>query len=108
MALISTRYANRPVSNLYPLEVTSSHSVPRVASRNSPEQQSTAATPTRPRRATAADVMGTISEWARRIRAPAKDDLAFEPCYCLTEHVMQSCHKCMPAQVTWKVLYATA
>ena len=22
-------------------------------------------------------------------------NLLFEPCYCLTQHVMRSCHKCM-------------
>ena len=32
-------------------------------------------------------------------------NLTFEPCYCLTQHVIRSYHKCMRAQVTWKVLY---
>ena len=32
-------------------------------------------------------------------------NLTFEPCYCLTQHVMRSYNKCMRAQVTWKVLY---
>ena len=32
-------------------------------------------------------------------------NLTFEPCYCLTQHVMRSYHKCMRTQVTWKVLY---
>ena len=69
----STGYTNRPVSKLYPLEVTASPSVPRIASQNCPEQQCTAVTSTRPRRAAATDAMGRISEWARRIRAPAED-----------------------------------
>ena len=69
----STGYTNRPVSKLYPLEVTASPSSSRIASRNSPEQQSTVVTSTRPRRAAATDAMGRISEWTRCIRAPPED-----------------------------------
>ena len=29
----------------------------------------------------------------------------FEACYCLTQHVIRSCHKCMREYVKWKVLY---
>ena len=30
-------------------------------------------------------------------------NLTFAPCYCLTQHVMRPCHKCMRKQVKWKV-----
>ena len=66
----STGYTNQPVSKLYPLEVTASPSVPRIASQNCPEQQCTVVTSTRPRRAAATDAMGRISEWARHVCAP--------------------------------------
>ena len=28
-------------------------------------------------------------------RMSSRLNLLFEPCYCLTQHVMRSCHKCM-------------
>ena len=31
-------------------------------------------------------------------------NLTLEPCHCLTQHFMRSCHKCVRAQVTRKVL----
>ena len=69
----STGYTNRPVSKLYPLEVSASPSVPRIASQNSPAHQPTTVTSTRPRRAAATEAMGRISEWERCIRAPPED-----------------------------------
>ena len=69
----STGHINRPVSKLSPLEVTTSPSVPTVASRNCPEQQSFAVTSTRPRRAAATDAMKRISGWATRNPRPPED-----------------------------------
>ena len=65
----STDYINRLVSKLYPLDVTAS-TVPRIASQNCPEQQFTAVTSTRLKRAAAADALGRISARARRISLP--------------------------------------
>ena len=67
----STRYTNRPVSKLYPLEVTASPCVPRIASQNYPKQQSTAVTSTRPRQAVATDAMGEFQN--------GRDASAFPP-----------------------------
>ena len=29
------------------------------------------------------------------LKLSSRLNLLFEPCYCLTQHVMRSCHKCM-------------
>ena len=45
----STGYTNRPVTKVYPPEITASASVHKTASHGHPEQQSTKVTSTRPR-----------------------------------------------------------
>ena len=69
----STGYTNRPVTKLYPLEITTTTTVPSVASHDRPEQQPAAVPPTRPRRAATTEAMRRISNWARCIRAPPED-----------------------------------
>ena len=70
----STGHTNRPVTKLYPLEISTSVAVDvRPQPKDHSEQQATEVTSTRPRRAAAADAMTRISEWARCIRAPPED-----------------------------------
>ena len=108
----STGYTHRPVTKLYPLEITTTTG-PRIASHDGSEQQPTAVVSTRPRRAATTEAMRRISEWTRRIRPHPRRmsnrlELNLELsrfCYCCNSvcHVVVAM-KCMRAQLTWQKL----
>lgn len=70
----STGHTNRHITKLYPLELSANvENHDGSSSRNSTNRQATNGSNSRPRRATASEVLRRISEWARGLRAPPED-----------------------------------
>ena len=74
----STGCTNRPITKLYPLEVSTKVTDQDILQNDAnTNQQGVAVAPSvgqnRPRRAKAIEAMRRISEWTRNIRAPPED-----------------------------------